>query len=47
MFANLETLADSISKGHETIASAKDYSAEGYELTHEDKINSGGFGELY
>tara|TARA_R110002050_G_scaffold34397_8_gene86869 strand:+ start:33344 stop:34447 length:1104 start_codon:yes stop_codon:yes gene_type:complete len=45
LFDNLSNLADDINTGINITKSAKAYSGEDYEFTHEDKLNSGGFGE--
>lgn len=47
MFNNLSTLADNFNSGLELIPQAKDYANPEYQPTHKDKINSGGFGELF
>ena len=47
LYANLDMLANNINTGKDPIASARDYSNPEYKLTHEDKINSGGFGDVF
>jgi hypothetical protein len=47
MFAKLDRLAGEIEGGMVSIPSAADYSKENYKLTQEDKINSGGFDDIY
>jgi len=47
MFASLDKLANQITGGTNTTPDAKKYGNEGYELTREDKLNSGGIGDLY
>lgn len=47
LYNNLNALADRINTGIEVIPQAKAYNAVDYQPTHEDRIKSGGFGELY
>lgn len=47
LYANLNSLADDINTGKDPVASAKSYSNPEYQLTHEDKMQSGGFGEVF
>lgn len=47
LYSKLEILADDINTGREVIPSAKDYSGHDYELTHEDKIKSEGFANIF
>lgn len=47
LYASLNTLADNINTGKDPIASAKSYTNPERELTHDDKMNSGGFGEVF
>jgi hypothetical protein len=47
LYANLDILAGNINIGKDPIASAKAYSNPEYKLTHEDKMKSGGFGEIF
>lgn len=47
LYANLDILANDINMGKDPVASARDYSNPEYQLTHEDKLNSGGFGEVF
>lgn len=47
LYANLNMVADNIRIGKDPIASAKDYSNPEYKLTHEDKLKSGGFGDVF
>jgi len=47
MYANLDKLAEQIQTGKNVTPSAKDYAKVDYTLTHEDKLNSGGFGNIF
>jgi len=47
LYANLDILAGNINTGKDPVASAKDYSNPEYVLTHDDKLKSGGFGEMF
>lgn len=47
LYANLDILAGNINTGKDPVASARDYSNPEYQLTHDDKIKSGGFGEIF
>jgi len=47
LYTKLDLLADEINTGKDPIMSAKDYAHPEYKLTHQDKMNSGGFGELF
>lgn len=47
LYANLDILAGNISIGKDPVASARDYSNPEYQLTHEDKLKSGGFGDIF
>lgn len=47
LYTNLETLANNISVGKDLVSSANEYNAVDYKLTSNDKIKSGGFGDLY
>jgi ElaB/YqjD/DUF883 family membrane-anchored ribosome-binding protein len=47
LYANLSVVADNIKIGKDPIASAKDYSNPEYKLTHEDRLKSGGFGDVF
>lgn len=47
MFARLDTLANEIKVGANIVPEAKQYSNPDYVLTHDDKVNSGGFGEMF
>ncbi len=46
LYANLETLADNINVGKNTIPSAKQYNNPEYKLTENDRQKAGGFGDL-
>jgi hypothetical protein len=46
-YTNLDTLANQIRIGTETVPSAKAYNNPEYKLTGDDKLKSGGFGELF
>ena len=47
LYANLDSLANQIKIGTEAIPSSKTYSNPEYKLTSEDKLKSGGFGDLF
>lgn len=47
LYANLDILAGNINTGKDPVASARDYSNPEYQLTHEDKLKSGGFGDIF
>jgi hypothetical protein len=47
LYTNLNMVADNIRIGNDPVPSAKDYSNPEYKLTHEDKIKSGGFGDVF
>lgn len=47
MFVKLDKLANNISSGEEVVPSAKKYNNPEYKLTGEDKVKSGGFGNLF
>jgi len=47
LYANLDTLANQIKTNDDLIPSAKTYSNPEYKLTSDDKLKSGGFGELF
>lgn len=47
LYANLDSLAEAINVGKDPVVSAKQYSNPEYQLTHDDKLKSGGFGELF
>ena len=47
LYTNLNSLADSIRVGSDPVMSAKEYSNPEYKLTHEDKLKSGGFGDVF
>ena len=47
LYTNLDTLANQIRIGTETVPSAKAYNNPEYKLTGDDKLKSGGFGELF
>lgn len=46
LYDNLNKLAENIKVGEDIVPQAKSYSNPEYKLTHQDKINSGGFSEL-
>ena len=46
LYANLEAVADKIKVGGDVIPSAKQYSNPEYKLTSDDKLKSGGFGDM-
>lgn len=47
LYTNLDALANQIKAGDEAVPSAKAYNNPEYQLTSEDKLKSGGFGELF
>lgn len=47
LFANLNQIADKIKIGQDIIPDAKQYSNPEYKLTRDDKLKSGGFGDLF
>jgi hypothetical protein len=47
LFANLNQIADKIKVGQDIIPDAKQYSNPEYKLTRDDKLKSGGFGDLF
>lgn len=47
LYAGLDTLANDIKVGKDPVASAKSYSSPDYVPTHDDKMKSGGFGEVF
>jgi hypothetical protein len=47
LYTNLDALANKIKIGAEAVPSAKAYNNPEYQLTSEDKLKSGGFGELF
>ena len=47
MFANLDKLANDIKIGENVTPEAKQYSNPDYKLSHEDKLQSGGFGDIF
>jgi len=47
LYANLDLLANDINVGKDPVLSAREYSNPEYQLTHEDKLKSGGFGDVF
>lgn len=47
LYTNLDSLANQIRIGAEAVPSAKAYSNPEYQLTSDDKLKSGGFGDLF
>lgn len=47
LYVSLNTVADNIRIGKDPVASAKDYSNPEYKLTHNDKLKSAGFGDVF
>lgn len=47
LYTNLDTLANQIRIGNDAVPSAKAYNNPEYKLTSDDKLKSGGFGELF
>jgi hypothetical protein len=46
LFANLESLTLKIGTGEETVTDSKQYINPEYKMSHEDKLNAGGFGDI-
>ncbi len=47
LYARLDTLADKIKTGSDTIPDSGSYNNPNYTLTKDDKLNSGGFGDIF
>lgn len=47
MYAELDSLANSLEDGSLTTPVAKDYTKEDYKITHEDSMHTGGFEDIY
>lgn len=47
LYAQLDTLADKIKTGDDIIPGAEQYKKTNYQLTADDKLNSGGFGDMF
>jgi hypothetical protein len=47
LYANLDTIANKIKSGEDSIPSAKDYRSPEYQLSGDDKLKSGNFGNLF
>jgi len=47
LYAGLDALANDINTGKDPVKSAKDYSSPEYIPSHDDKLKSGGFGEVF
>jgi hypothetical protein len=47
LYSNLDSLANSIRVGTDEIPSAKNYNNPEYKLTQDDKMKSGGFGNMF
>ncbi|MGL4631930.1 MAG: hypothetical protein ACRCVT_12075 [Leadbetterella sp.] len=47
LYTRLDTLADKIKTGENTIPDANKYSNPNYKMTKDDKQNSGGFGDIF
>jgi hypothetical protein len=47
MYANLEKLTAQIESGDSVVPNAKAYNRADYQLTQDDKLQSGGFGEMF
>ncbi|WP_309640577.1 hypothetical protein [Flavobacterium sp.] len=47
LYARLDSLADEIKTGENTIPDSNKYSSPNYKLTKDDKLNNGGFGDIF
>lgn len=47
LYTKLDTLADKIKTGDSVIPDSTKYSSPNYKMTKEDKLNSGGFGDIF
>lgn len=47
LYTKLDALAEDIKTGKDVVPSAKDYNNPDYEMTHEDQLNAGQFGNLF
>ncbi|MES2544452.1 MAG: hypothetical protein V4548_06180 [Bacteroidota bacterium] len=47
LYSRLDLLADQIKTGDNTIPDSSKYSGPNYKMTKEDKVNSGGFGDIF
>lgn len=47
LYSKLDTLADEIKTGENTIPDSTKYSSQNYKMTKEDKLSSGGFGDIF
>jgi hypothetical protein len=47
LYSQLDSLADNIKTGQDFIPDSQQYSNPNYKLTHEDKQESGGFGQMF
>jgi hypothetical protein len=47
LYSRLDSLADKIKTGENTIPDANKYSSPNYKMTKDDKQNSGGFGDIF
>ncbi len=47
LYSRLDKLADKIKTGNNTIPDSTSYTKENYKITKEDKLNSGGFGDIF
>ncbi|HMK07075.1 MAG TPA: hypothetical protein VK476_06060, partial [Flavobacterium sp.] len=47
LYARLDSLADEIKTGENTIPDSNKYSSPNYKLSKDDKLNNGGFGDIF
>lgn len=47
LYSRLDSLADEIKTGDNTIPDSTKYSSQNYKMTKEDKLSSGGFGDIF
>jgi hypothetical protein len=47
LYSRLDSLADQIKTGDNTIPDSTKYSSPNYKMTKDDKVNSGGFGDIF
>ena len=47
LYTRLDSLADKITSGDNTIPDAGNYSSPNYKLSKDDKLNAGGFGDIF
>ncbi len=47
LYSRLDSLADKIKTGDSTIPDSTKYTSPNYKITKDDKLNSGGFGDIF